>query len=1167
MDGRVEREDGEVCAEYGRIPPSQAGIRIGRDKATTKLHSHILEAQASFPPAHLQVASCFSLLRGTARIPELIGAAKERGFDALALTDLNGIYGAIEFYKKAKDAGIKPIIGVTLDEAQDEIEANPNGNKNRKATPKRTLTILAKNRRGYGEICRLITKRKLDKNFKLAEIAPDAVANSVLITLSPELLEELAPHFSLKELYGGILPPIDTEGTMQARAMFMTAKRLRRKIVAVNDVHFLNPAEQSTHRLLRAIDENETIYTVSGVVSRARYLMSAEEMRRAFADFPEALIATREIAEECNLEFELGKWVFPHFPLPPGVTAEERLRKLCLEGLNRRYPKLARTHFERLNYELSVIEKLGYAGYLLAVQDIVQEANRRGIPNLGRGSAANSLVCYALFLTHVDPLKYNLYFERFLNPERTSPPDLDIDFNWKRRDEIIEYVYQKYGSERVAMVSTHITFQARSALRETAKAMGILTSEVERVLRRIPFFSGAEVIDNLAERYPECKDIDLSAPEYQTLISQAKKIGGLPRHLGIHVGGIVIAPQHICDFTALERSAKGFVVTQNEMFGIEDIGLIKIDLLGNRSLGVLEDTLSALRARGINPPIDDFDKITRDEKTVQLIREGKTMGCFYIESPGMRQLLRKLRTETFEELTAASSIIRPGVAESGMMQEYIKRHREPESVEYLHPKLKEILGETYGVMVYQEDVIRVAHELAGMSLAEADLLRRAMSGKLRSAEAMAGVRDKFLKRCADNGINPFVAFELWRQIRSFAGYSFCKAHSAAFAVLSFQVAYLKAHYPAFFMAQVMANHGGFYATGAYIQECRRLGLNVLLPHVNKSEKEFTAEDERTIRVGLAEIGEVAESTIDAILKERARGGLFASFVDLIRRTPARLSDLEVLIKVGACDGLGFTRPQMMALLKSEFAVNHNGGEFLPLDDAREIEARARSLPAFPDYDLATRIKYEMKYLGFAVSAHPLVLFAPYAGDVVNASEMHKHIGKRVRMLGWCIAEKRVDIARRQKARDAGKIAVESAWLSGNGNGNGAELANGNGNETWNGNGNTQAERLSSAVELGILSAHSKGTVGVTSRDSSRVLSGVPRERAMKFLSLEDLTGAYEAVLFPEAYEKYAHLTGQAGPFILTGRAENDNGVVTLNVETLELANVTAGSPKILTQVA
>ncbi len=1125
MDGKVERQNGEVRAECGNVC--------------------LLQKARAFPAVHLQVASCFSLLRGTARISELVNACKDRGFDTLALTDRNGIYGAIEFYKQAKAAGIKPIIGVTLDEVEPEKEAHPSRNGNGRAGQIRTLTILAKNRRGYAEICRLVSKRKLTENFKLAEIEPDEVKNCILITGSPELLEKLNPLFSSNHLFAGMLPPIDKESVYQVRETVETARRLQRKLVAVNDVHFISRTEQATHRLLRAIDENETIYTVRDVVSRARYLLRADEMETAFEYFPDALGRTREIAEECNLEFELGKWVFPHFPLPPGITPEDELRRLCLLGLEKRYGRLRTKLIERLNYELSVIAKLGYPEYLLAVHDIVQEANRRGIPNLGRGSAANSLVCYALYLTHVDPLRYNLYFERFLNPERTSPPDLDIDFNWNRRDDIIEYVYQKYGEERVAMVSTHVTFQARSALRETAKAMGLLTGEVERVLRKIPFFSSSEAIDNLAERYPECKDIDLSAPEYQTLIAQAKKIGGLPRHLGIHVGGIVIAPTNICDFTALERSAKGFVVTQNEMFGVEDVGLIKIDILGNRSLGVLEDTLTALRARGINPPVDDFARITRDAKTVEIIRDGRTMGCFYIESPGMRQLLKRLGTATFEELTAASSIIRPGVAESGMMQEYIKRHHHPESVAYLHPRLKEILGETYGVMVYQEDVIRVAHELAGMSLAEADLLRRAMSGKLRSSEAMAEVRDKFLKRCADNKINPLVAFELWRQIRSFAGYSFCKAHSAAFAVLSFQVAYLKAHYPAFFMASVMANHGGFYGTGAYVQEARRLGLRVRLPHVNKSEKEFIAEDERTIRVGLAEIGEVPETTVDGILSARKRDGEFTSFVDLIRRTGARLADMEVLIKVGACDGLGLTRPQMMALIKGEFAVNHNGGEFLPLDDTGEIERRYRSLPSFSDYDLATRVKYEMKYLGFAVSAHPLEFFEELAGDVVKAKDMAKFVGKRVRMLGWCIAEKRVDIARREATRKAGEKAVESESVGENGNGSG------NGND----------RRMTSAEELGILSAH-RAEIGA---------GRVPTGRAMKFMSMEDLTGAYEAVLFPKAYDEFAHLTGRAGPFILTGCVEANSptsgGVTTLNVESLELAALTTETARALSLVA
>ena len=1046
--------------------------------------------------------------------------AKERGFDALAVTDRNGLYGAIQFYKLAKEAGVKPIIGVSLDEPLTTGDGGGRTSGKRAEEPTQPLTLLAKNRLGYAELCHLATRRQLNENFALAGITPEETADCILLTADPALLRTLHPRFPPEQLFAAILPPLDKDSARAAREMLALAAELHRKPVAVNDVHFISPADWNIHRLLRAIGENETIYTVKDTVPNSRYLLNAKEMRRAFRELPDALATTREIADACEVEFELGRWVFPEFALPAGMTPARRLRELCIAGLSRRYEKLTSKILRRLDYELGVISRLGYATYILAVHDIVAEANRRGIPNLGRGSAANSLVCYALFLTHVDPLAYNLYFERFLNPERTSPPDIDIDFNWKRRDEVIHYVYEKYGDHRVAMISTHVTFQARSALRETAKALGFLDGELERVLKRLPFYAGSDVLVDFAERYPETRGIDLSAPEYRALIAQAMKLGGLPRHLGIHVGGIVIAPDDICNYTALARSAKGFVVTQYDMFPIEDVGLIKIDLLGNRSLGVLEDTLATLRERDIQPPVNDFAAITRDAETVRLIREGRTMGCFYIESPGMRQLLRKLGTQTFEELTAASSVIRPGVAESGMMQEFIKRHRDPSAATYLHPKLKKILAETYGVMVYQEDVIRVAHELAGMTLAEADLLRRAMSGKLRSSEAMAGVREKFLRACARNGLSQSAAAELWRQIRSFAGYAFCKAHSAAFAVLSFQVAYLKAHHPAEFMAAVMSNHGGFYSTSAYIQECRRLGLRILLPDVNASELDFTAaENGSAIRVGLSQIGEVRTSTIESILAARKRGGRFTSLADLIRRTDARLSDLTVLIRVGALDSLGFTRPQLMALLRSEFAPNHTQGDFLPLADEAQFRALAESLPNLADYDRVVRCYHEMKYLGFGVTDHPLAFIAASGGDVVSAKDLPQHVGETVRIIGWCIAQKRVDIARRQASREAGKrAAMDMASARNDGEGEGDD------------------SRQSAAEELGIIASGER--------------KFIPAGRAMKFMSMEDLTGTYEAVLFPKAYERLAPLTVTAGPFLLTGCVENHQGGIAVNVRNL-----------------
>lgn len=1061
---------------------------------------------------HLAARSGYSFHYGTAQPEQLVQAAAMRGITALALTDLNGVYGTADFCKAAREHGVKPIIGATVDEPQDRPQS---------------AVVLARSAKGYETLCRLCSARHLTPGFKLAEMLPQHCEDVFVLTRDAALLRTLAPILPPSQLFIPVLPPAKPQTLLALQQAQVLADELKLKLVAVNDACMLDAEDFPVHQLLRAIGENETVWSVKGCAEPERTLLSAAEMAQAFAQLPEALEAARIIAGECNFELARGTWHFPRFPLPDGVTPARRLRELAVEGARRRYGGISRKVEKRLDYELRVICEHGFAPYLFVVHDIVSEANRRGIPNLGRGSAANSIVCYSLNLTHVEPLAYNLYFERFLNPDRKSPPDVDIDLNWKRRDEIIQYVYDRYGADRVAMISTHVTFQARSSLRESAKAMGLLDSEMERFLKRLPFWSGESIPDDPATAFPETRGIDLSAPEYVELFALAQRLSNLPQHLGIHAGGIVIAPEDIRKHTALYEASKGFVVTHHEMYGVEDAGLIKIDLLGNRSLGVLEDALASLAARGITPPVDDFGATTGDARTVAMIRGGKTMGCFYIESPAMRSLLAKLRTETFEELTAASSVIRPGVAESGMMQEYVRRHRNPEFVRHIHPELGRVLAETHGVMIYQEDVMKVAHEIAGMSLAQADLLRRAMSGKLRSNEAMLKLRTEFLEQAQARGVDPPVARELWRQIRSFAGYAFCKAHSAAFAVLSFQVAYLKSHHPAEFMAAVLANHGGYYATSVYIQECRRLGLRILPPCVNASELHFTAEDSgKAVRIGLGEISEVHAGSLESIVDARRRDGEFRSLRDFLRRTHARYADLIVLARVGALDCLGFTRPQVLWLLQCEFA-NSKGDGFLELDDGRGAEL-LEQLPPLADWDALRRCQMELEYLGYGAGAHPLAFFLPHMGELHRACDLPKMAGREVRLAGWCISTKRVDIRRREEVRKD--------------DGDGGADARGDGR-------NAQADAMGSDDDERV---RPSDDLGITPRADSSPTVRVATGKRMKFMSMEDLTGTYEAVLFPDAYERFAHIASKPGPFTVVGRVEDNAGGINVNVRELTI---------------
>jgi DNA-directed DNA polymerase III PolC len=1031
---------------------------------------------------HLHVHSCYSFHDGTDGPAELAARAARLGYRALALTDTNGLYGAVPFVKAASEEGITPILGVHLDGGG-------------RAGPK-VLVLGREGEEGYAALCRLVTARHLrwGKGEKGGPEAAGALRNLceglaaeasriVVMTPSPTLLSTMAEFLPDGSLYGELIYTGDAASAGRCRETLAACRSLGRPVAASNAVRFSRAADFELHRVLRAIGEKSTVWKVRRLAHPACRLKSPGEMRKLFSHHPEALANTLRIAGECGARLDLGRRHFPSLSLDRGETPFSALWKESFEGLKRRYRPLTKKAVERLRHELEVIEERGFSPYFLIVNDIGRQARRWGMRTVGRGSAACSIVSYCLGITHVDPLALHLHFERFLNPERSSPPDIDLDFSWKDRDRILKYVYEKYGEDRVAMISTHVTFAARSAVREIGKAYGLSGSELRQFTRRIPRY-GARSLTDLSEEVPECRDLPVDEEPYRTILALGERAAGVPRHLSVHAGGIVISPRPITDLLPLERAAKGLVVTQYSMGPGEELGLIKIDLLSQRSLGVLGDAAAAVKEQtGTAPPVDDCRAILHDRPTRRLIREGRTMGCFYIESPAMRSLLRKLRTETFEELTAASSVIRPGVAESGMMQEYIERHRRaiaapPPSLPpgardtppwYLHPLLRNILAETHGVMIYQEDVLQVAHTLAGMSLAEADSLRRSMSGKLRSAEAMARVRDVFLSGCASREISPAVAGEVWRQIESFAGYAFCKAHSASYALLSFQVAWLKAHYPAQFMAAVLSNGGGFYRGSAYLSEARRLGLRILLPDVNRSERSFTGR-ERELRMGLDSIGPLSGAGIASLIENRRREGSFTSLSDLLVRTELSRSELETLVRCGSCDGFELTRPEMLWRLACQPTPSLHRPDLFP--SAGRLDSL---VPRLPEYSLRERCRIEEEIFGFSVTRHPIELLPPHLfRGTTPIDKMMKNVGRRVRMIGHAIAFKKVPVIKK-------------------------------GRTEW-----------------------------------------------MKFLSLEDLTGTFEAVLFPPSYRRFAEETLSAGPFFLTGRIEKDYGVCSLNVDRLEV---------------
>ncbi len=931
---------------------------------------------------HLHCHSNYSLLSGAMSIDDLLDGARRLGMSSIALTDRNGLYGAISFYKKAVERGIRPILGAELDE--------PAGGD--------SAVVIARNNEGYARLCRLITDRHLGERFDLKNALAGLGPEVFILTSSADLLRALAKTRPPGTTYAEVSDTGDPASAGRLARIRRVCEETGLEAAATNDVHFLTPSGHDRHRVLTAIRKRKTLTDLPDeeCVPAEAWLKPADRMERLFGSWPSAIRNTHRIAEACDVKFRLNTPRLPTFPLPSGETPFSYLWRLCFKGAVRRFRPLRPEVVDRLTAELRVIYSLGFAPYFLLVWDIVRFARRRRIPLIGRGSAANSIVSYVLGITDIDPLRHNLFFERFLNPERSTPPDIDVDFCWKRRDAVLDYVYEKYGADRVAMISTHVTMGARSSVREVGRVLGLPPGEISAFTAGMPYSRRLDV-GYMRDNFPRFRALPLEREPYRTVLEIAGQLAGYPRHLSIHPGGIVVSPFPLLDLVPLERARKGLVVTQYDMFSIEDIGLTKIDLLSQRSLAVLADTLETLERNGRSvPDLEDREMVQGDGPTRKLIREGRTMGCFYIESPAMRSLLRKLKVEDFEMLTAASSVIRPGVAESGMMRQFIECHNGLREPSYPHPKMRELLGDTYGVMIYQEDVIKVAHAIAGMSLGEADLLRRAMSGKMRSREAMEHLRDRFIGGALKNGTAAEVASEIWRQIESFAGYAFCKAHSASYALLSFKVAYLKAHNPAEFLAAVLSNRGGFYHHTVYMEEARRLGIQILPPDVNRSDADFTAEPGR-IRTGLMQIKGLSARTLKAAGEARGSGGDFRDLRDFRERTGADFSDIERLVRAGAFASLGKTRPELLWRLHL-------------MEKSERAEEAALAIPDLPEYPRDRQLELEVETMGYSISRHPLEAFRHlYAGmKLIEAIDLKAMDGRTVRLLGWLIASKRID---------------------------------------------------------------------------------------------------------------------------------------------------------------
>ncbi|HET9292857.1 MAG TPA: DNA polymerase III subunit alpha [Gemmatimonadales bacterium] len=1034
---------------------------------------------------HLHVHTHFSFGFGASCPEALISAAFARGFDTLACTDTNGVYGAIEFQEAAESAGIRPILGAHLTLEDQEAVA------------------LATDERGWAAVCRAITEihwkdgqmggwadGRTGRAISLAEIVAQDRAGMILLSRSIPFLEQVRAASGPGDLYAELVPG-------KARhAVLAAARRLGLPAAVTNAVAFAHPEDWARHRLLVAIGRNTTIAALESDHGRRKdepevrpseaWLRPASDLERFFPDCPEALHATAEIADRCRYRIPVGRIVAPRFA--DTDDAFQRLRVLAYEGAERRYGTVAPVTRDRLERELGIIGLKGFADYFLVVRDIVQH----GPTHCGRGSVANSVVSYCLGITHVEPLGAGLLFERFLNPERTDPPDIDLDFPWDERDRVLAYVFQRYPRPRAAMVANHNCFRLRGALREVAKVHGRPAGEIREVTRRIPWYPDEQPLDDMIMSHPNFSGLDLPAA-WRGFAREAEPLVGVPRHLSLHPGGVVIVPTALTDYVPLERAAKqldGFPdlpvpVIQFEKDGAEDAGLIKIDLLGNRSLAVIRDAITAVH--GNTGRLIDYTSQDAgdDPATKALFRTGQTMGVFYTESPASRMLCAKSRADSFELLVLNTSIIRP--ASNRFIREYLQRlHGKPYAP--LHPVLRDTLAGTFGIMVYQEDVVNVCAVYAGMPLATADGLRKSLQKK-RPVKQLAAYAEEFFQGALALGRDVETTKLVWEMIMSFAGYSFCKGHSASYIQVAQHACYLRANYPAEFMAAVLANGGGFYHPFAYVAEARRMGLTILPPDVNASDFRTTGHG-REVRIGFQFIKGLSAEGAERIVGKRESGDAgkesggeagmrgsaearsyvapYRDLADLQGRAGLSIEDLRILIKAGACDSIagGMTRPMMLWKVDGQMGRWADGR-----NDTLSIGPSAHP-PILPEYTPDRQRRDQYSALSFLTAQHPMDLYTEQLRRfrLVRSTDLPRHTGQIVVAAGMLTTSKPVHTA---------------------------------------------------------------------------------RDEPMEFATFDDGHGLIETVLFPRIYHERGHVLFDQGPFLFRGKVEEEFGAITVTITQLE----------------
>ena len=1054
---------------------------------------------------HLHLHTEYSLLDGACRIPKLVERIKALGMTACAITDHGVMYGCIDFYSAMKDAGIKPIIGCEVYVCRDRLDKSA---ANREYSH---LILLCENNTGYQNLMKLVSEGFLTGYYYRPRIDYNLIRqhSEGLICLSaclsgdlPKLLlqgryddaeayvREMQDIFGEKNFYVEIMDHGIREEKIVMPRLISLAREMNVPLVATNDCHYLEEKDADAQEVLLCIQTGKTLDDANRMRmdTRQLYVKSEDEMRTLFAACPDAVDRTQEIADRCNVEFEFGVTRLPHYPVPEGETALSMLTRLTHEGLRERYPDAKETDepWQRLNYELNVISSMGYVDYFLIVWDFIRYAKSQGIMvGPGRGSGAGSIVAYSLGITMLDPLKYQLLFERFLNPERVTMPDIDVDFCYERRQEVIDYVARKYGADHVSQIITFGTLQAKGCIRDVGRVLGMSYQDTDAVAKAIPFDLGM-TLEKALTLSPLLKTMYDEQPEVHRLIDTAMTLEGMPRHASTHAAGVLITGKPVMEYVPLQRNDE-VITTQYPMGTIERLGLLKMDFLGLRTLTVIRDTLDMLREQGIDMKPED---IPRDDPAVyEMISAGDTDGVFQLEGGGMRTFLTNMKPSCFEDIIAAISLYRPGPMES--IPRYIQGKQNPSSIHYETEKLRPILDVTYGCMVYQEQVMQIVRDLAGYSYGRSDLVRRAMAKKKH--KVMAQEREYFIHGklnddgtidvpgCVRNGVPEEVASHLYDEMTAFASYAFNKSHAAAYAVVCIETAWLKRYHPVPFMAAILNSvYGNPAKIAAYIQYCRSRGIAILPPDVNRSQWKFTVakapDGQLGILFGLGAVKTVGQGAVDAIIRER-KNGAYRDIFDFCRRIDTSECNkrvVESLIKAGAFDGMGGNRPQLMAVFESAMDANSSlrkqtvDGQISLFDMAfggAPLVQENHTLPNLPDYPLRQRLALEKEIAGVYITGHPLDDYRDVLGKLPFST---------------------ADLDGLEEREDRG-LSLDGQ-----------------------------------IVDMGGILTEVKG-------------KATKKGAYMGFITLEDLTGQIECLVFPKVYERYQGMMAVDDLVVLHGR--------------------------------